>query len=145
EELDHEKKNHRCGDGDLALIIKHRLLTWLQSDPGDIVTTTTIRKTKDIVSEKQAGHEQQQQQQPHTNKQQHPPGTSSLAIARRVALLDHGGGHFAKATTPQTRGCCWLQMQRIIIKYEHDQPQDVQAFQEAFHSVRPDIDLYCKT
>ncbi|KAF9164638.1 hypothetical protein DFQ26_001218 [Actinomortierella ambigua] len=179
ESLDHKKKNHRCGDGDLASIIKHRLLTWLQSDPGDIVTTTTIRKTKDIVSEKQAGQEQQQQSQPHTNKQQHPPGTSSLAIARRVALLDHGGGHFAKgagramlwgkpssssvaatattpssssssspsprATTPQTRGCCWLQMQRIIIKYEHDQPQDVQAFQEAFYSVRPDIDLYCKT
>ncbi|KAG0247715.1 hypothetical protein DFQ27_001663, partial [Actinomortierella ambigua] len=157
EELDHQKKKHRCGDGDLALIIKLRLLTWLQSDPGDIVTTTTIRKTKDIVSEKQAGQEQQEEPQPHTNKQQHPPGTSSLAIARRVALLDHRGGHFAKgdgramlwkkpsscpssssaaadttttfssssssssqqATTPQTRGCCWLQMQCITIKYEH--------------------------
>ncbi|KAG0249135.1 hypothetical protein DFQ27_000336 [Actinomortierella ambigua] len=171
------------GDGDLALIVKHRLLTWLQSDPGDIPTPSIIRKTKDIVSKEQAGHEQQQQpqRQQHTKNQQHPPGTSSLAIVRRVALLDHRGGHFAKgagramlwekprsstsaaaaattpfsssssspspprATTPQTPGCCWLQMQRITIKYEYGLSQDVRDLQEAFHSVRPDIALSCRT
>ncbi|KAF9164636.1 hypothetical protein DFQ26_001216 [Actinomortierella ambigua] len=94
--LNHEKQEHQCGGGENAVHNKPHLLTWLQSDPQTIPTPT--RRTKNIVSKDHVGHEQQQQpqRQQHTKNQQHPPGTSSLAIARRVALLDHRGGHFAK-------------------------------------------------
>ncbi|KAG0229772.1 hypothetical protein BGW41_002893 [Actinomortierella wolfii] len=159
--LPHAKSKSVFTEGRYGAIMVSHDLPWLRSEDAMVDGDKTLETDQGILLL------QQQRTTMTKKKTKKPAKMSSLALSRRLALMDSHGGHFAKAparatlwdkpassvsssspatttTTPLTHGCCWRNMKRIVLKVNHASEDELNTLREAICSARPDIEFTCQ-